>query len=306
MPESQEVDIEGHRLALTNLDKMMYPSGFTKASVIDYYVRIAPVMLPHLAGRPLTLKRYPNGSTASFFYEKNCPSHRPDWVQTISVPSTRKSEKTINYCSADDLPTLVWLANLAALELHPLLALGTEIDSPTTMVFDLDPGPPAAMGECAEVACEIRAFLEPLGLRSFPKTSGSKGLQLYVPLNSGATYNQTKPFAHQLALTLEKRLPGRVVEKMEKARRGGKVLIDWSQNHPTKTTVGVYSLRAKDRPTVSTPVTWDEVEAAVGGGAELSFEAAHTLERVERLGDLFQPVTELRQELPPIGRYVDN
>ncbi len=297
MPSAQEVEIEGRRLGLSNLDKVLYPSGFTKAAVIDYYVRVGPILLTHLSGRPLTLKRYPNGSAGPFFYEKNCPSHRPDWVQTIEVPSRRKSEKTINYCTADDLATLVWLANLAALELHPLLARGAELDQPTAVVFDLDPGPPAAMTECARVALEIRELLGPMGMQAFPKTSGSKGLQLYVPLNTPTTYEATKAFAHRVAVNLEKKLPGLVVEKMDKARRQGKVLIDWSQNHPTKTTVGAYSLRAMDRPTVSTPVSWDEVELAAGGG-QLSFEAADVIARVGELGDLFAPVADLKQVLP--------
>jgi len=297
MPANQEVEIGGRRLGLSNLDKPLYPSGFTKAGVIDYYARVGPTMLTHLEGRPLTLKRYPNGSAAPFFYEKNCPKHHPEWVHTIEVPSRRKSEKTINYCSADELATLVWLANLAALELHPLLARGSDIDVPTAMVFDLDPGPPAGMRECAVVAGEIRALLEPLGLEIFAKTSGSKGLQLYVPLNTPSDYEETKPFAHSVAVHLEKVKPDLVVEKMDKDRRQGKVLIDWSQNHPTKTTVGVYSLRAMDRPTVSTPVSWAEVEAAAGGEA-LGFESGEVLERIERLGDLFAPVATLQQRLP--------
>jgi bifunctional non-homologous end joining protein LigD len=296
VPANQEVEIGGRRLGLSNLDKPLYPSGFTKAAVIDYYARVGPTMLTHLAGRPLTLKRYPNGSDGKFFYEKNCPSHRPDWVTTIEVPSRRKSEKTINYCMADELATLVWLANLAALELHPLLARGADIEVPTAMVFDLDPGPPAAMTECAVVALEIRQRLESLDLETFAKTSGSKGLQLYVPLNTPTDYEETKPFAHSVARRLEKDLPSLVVERMDKERRQGKVLIDWSQNHPTKTTVGVYSLRARDRPTVSTPVSWTEVEEAAGGMA-LGFEAGEVLERIERLGDLFAPVATLEQRL---------
>lgn len=297
---AQEVEIEGRRLGLSNLDKVLYPSGFTKAAVIDYYARVGPAMLTHLRGRPLTLKRYPNGSQASFFYEKNCPSHAPEWVNTIEVPSRRKSEKTIRYCSADELATLVWLANLAALELHPLLARGADVQAPTAMVFDLDPGPPAGMSECAEVAGHIRAFLAESGLEAFPKTSGSKGLQLYVPLNTPVTYEDTKPFAHLVAIELEKKVPALVVERMDKSLRRGKVLIDWSQNHPTKTTVGVYSLRAMERPTVSTPVSWTEVESVAGAGpsAALGFEAGEVLSRLEELGDLFAPVATMEQTLP--------
>ena len=299
MPEGQDIEIDGRRLRLSNLDKPLYPNGFSKAQVIDYYVRIAPVMLPHLSGRPLTLKRYPNGTEASFFYEKNCPTHRPDWVQTIPIPSRRGSSKMINYCRADDLPTLVWLANLAAVELHPLLARAPEVEQPTTVVFDLDPGPPAGMGECATVACLVRDLLARWGLVAFPKTSGSKGLQLYVPVNGGVTYDETKPLAHHVAAELTRTHPRLVVERMDKSVRGGKVLIDWSQNHPTKTTVAVYSLRARERPTVSTPVSWDEVEETAGAREpQLSFDADAVLDRVSRVGDPFASVISLRQELP--------
>jgi bifunctional non-homologous end joining protein LigD len=299
MPEGSEIEIEGRRLRLSNLDKALYPDGFTKAQVIDYYVRIAPVMLPHLAGRPLTLKRYPNGTGASFFYEKNCPSHRPEWVRTIAIPSRRGSDKMINYCLADDVPTLVWLANLAAIELHPLLARQPDVERPTTLVFDLDPGAPAGMRECAEVAGLVRELLVRWGLDAFPKTSGSKGLQLYVPLNSEVTYDDTKSLAHRVAAELTRSHPRLVVERMDKSVRGGKVLIDWSQNHPTKTTVAVYSLRAREQPTVSTPVSWDEVErAASDGTAGLSFDASEVLERVSAMGDLFSGVVSRRQEIP--------
>ena len=299
MAEGQEIEIEGRRLRLSNLDKVLYPSGFTKAEVIDYYVRIAPVMLPHLAGRPLTLKRYPNGTGASFFYEKNCPSHRPDWVGTVPIPSRRGSSKLINYCLAENVPTLVWLANLAAIELHPLLARAPDVERPTLVVFDLDPGPPADIRSCATVACLVREMLAGWGLTAFPKTSGSKGLQLYVPLNATVTYDDTKPFAHHVAVQLAERHPRTVVERMDKSLRGGKVLIDWSQNHPTKTTVGVYSLRARERPTVSTPISWDEVEQACSPhGPDLVFDAADVLGRVSDLEDLFAPVLSLRQDLP--------
>ncbi|HEX5268156.1 MAG TPA: non-homologous end-joining DNA ligase [Acidimicrobiales bacterium] len=299
MPEGREIEIEGRQLRLSNLDKPLYPDGFTKAQVIDYYVRIAPVMLPHLAGRPLTLKRYPNGTGASFFYEKNCPSHRPDWVGTIPIPSRRGSDKMINYCLADDLPTLVWLANLAAIELHPLLARRPDVERPTTLVFDLDPGPPAGMGACAEVAMLVRQVLGRWDLEAYPKTSGSKGLQMYVPLNTAVSYDDTKSLAHGVAAELTRSHPRLVVERMDKSVRGGKVLIDWSQNHPTKTTVAVYSLRARERPTVSTPVSWDEVErAASDPDADLSFDAAAVLERVSARGDLFAEVADRRQEIP--------
>jgi bifunctional non-homologous end joining protein LigD len=258
------------------------------------------------------LKRYPNGVDAGFFYEKQCPSHRPDWVRTVEIPSERTKGKAVNYCTADDLPTLAWLANLAAIELHPLLARADGDDSessrdavnrPTMVVFDLDPGPPADVTTCAQVACWLRKVLDDLGLASFPKTSGSKGLQVYVPLNTPHTYDDTKPFAHAIARLLEKHHPEHALEKMDKSLRRGKVLIDWSQNHITKTTICVYSLRARPHPTVSTPISWEEVERGreADGATRLHFEADEVLERLERSGDLFAPVLELEQHLPQIG-----
>jgi len=297
-----EVEVGGRRLRLSNLDKPLYPDGFTKAQVIDYYARVAPVILRHLSGRPLTLKRYPNGTTAGHFYEKNCPRHRPEFVRTTLVPRRRGSSESIEYCLAEEVATLVWLANLAAIELHPLLARVPELEAPTVMVFDLDPGPPAAMAECAEVAALVRAILDEHGLQAFAKTSGSKGLQLYVPLNGGADYGRTRAFANRAAVGLAASHPTLVVEKMDKSIRPGRVLIDWSQNHPTKTTVGVYSLRAMESPRVSTPVTWQEVESVVGTGpaaaTTLSFGPGDVLRRLDESGDLFEPVAELHQELP--------
>ena len=295
--QTQDVEVEGHRLRLSNLGKALYPDGFTKAQVIDYYIRAAPAMLRHIGDRPLTLKRYPNGTAAGHFFEKNCPSHRPPWVRTVEVGGRGG---TIRYCSADDLPTMVWLANLAAIELHPLLARNADVEAPTIMVFDLDPGPPADIVACCQVAVLLRSHLSTDGLQAFPKTSGSKGLQLYVPLNTPHTYDQTKPYAHELARRMERQYPDLVVEKMDKSIRASKVLIDWSQNHPTKTTVAAYSLRAMPSPTVSTPVTWEEVEAVVrsGDAPSLQFEAPAVLERLDRLGDLFEPVATLRQQLP--------
>jgi bifunctional non-homologous end joining protein LigD len=301
---SQEVLIEDRRLKLSNLEKVLWPAtGFTKGQMVDYYVRVAPVLLPHLRRRPLTLKRYPNGVDDKFFYEKNCPSHRPEWVETIPMGSRGDAGKTIEYCAADDLPTLVWVANLASIELHPLLACAADLRVPTAIAFDLDPGPPADVVTCCEVGVLVRDVLAELGLRSFPKTSGSKGLQVYVPLHGDRTYEHTKPFAHAVARLLEKRHPDLVVERMDKSIRGGKVLIDWSQNHPTKTTICVYSLRARERPWVSTPVTWDEVERTLeSGDAEtLRFETADVLARVEAHGDLFAPVLDLHQELPSLA-----
>jgi len=293
-----EVEVEGRRLSLSNLDKVMYPEvGFTKGQVIDYYTRIAPVLLPHLRDRPLTLKRYPNGVEGQHFYEKQCPSHRPDWVR--SEPVVLRS-KTIHFCVCDDLPTIVWLANLADLELHPSLPKVPEVERPTVMAFDLDPGPPAGIPECCEVALILRDALGRIGLESFAKTSGSKGIQVYVPLNvDDVDYDHgTKRLSQALARHLEGEHPKLIVSTQKKERRKGKVLIDWSQNDEHKTTVSVYSLRARDRPTVSTPLDWDEVEAA--DPAELVFEAADVLERARERGDLFAPVAELKQRLPDL------
>jgi len=294
-----QVEVEGRRLKLSNLDKVIYPEvGFTKGQVIDYYTRIAPALLPHLKGRALTLKRYPNGVDASFFYEKRCPSHRPPWMTTAPIWSGR-NQGNVDYCVVNELPALVWVANLASLELHTSLALADEYDCPTMLVFDLDPGPPATIVECARVALWLAEVLGQLGLEAWAKTSGSKGLQLYTPLNVPVTYDDTKPFAHALAQLLERRHPELVVSSMAKDLRRGKVLIDWSQNDPHKTTVCVYSLRARPRPTVSTPVSWDEVEAAAGGDAGLlDIDAAAVLERVAADGDLFAPVVDRRQQLP--------
>jgi bifunctional non-homologous end joining protein LigD len=290
----QEVDIDGHRLSLSNLDKVLYPeAGFAKGHVIDYYTRVSPVLLPHLRGRPLTLKRYPNGVDAGHFYEKQCPSHRPEWVETALIGD-------IDFCMANDLPTLVWLANLADLELHTSLALAEDYGSPTVIAFDLDPGPPATIVECADVALELRLIFEHLGMQTFPKTSGSKGMQVYVPLNTPTSYDVTRPFARGLAELLERRRPELVVSEMKKSLRGGKVFVDWSQNTSFKTTVNVYSLRARPQPTVSAPLTWEEVEAVTESRDpdEFVFTSADVLQRVSEHGDLFAGVLELRQTLP--------
>ena len=298
-PERTEhaVEIDGRRLKVSNLDKVLYPEvGFTKAEVIDYYVRIAPVMLPHIADRGVTLRRYPNGVEETSFFEKRCASHRPDWVHTFDGPGDR--DGTIGYCALDSTAALAWAANLAALEIHAPMARGADIESPTMCVFDLDPGPGTGIPECAEVALDIRAVLDRLaGLECVVKTSGSKGLQLYVPLNSPHRHEHCSSFALAVAQVLEKHHPDRVTSVMKKAARPGKVFIDWSQNSRHKTTVAVYSLRARPRPTVSTPVTWDEVDAAAAGGP-LSFEAAAVLARVAELGDLFAPALEMEQSLP--------
>jgi len=268
--------------------------------VIDYYIRVAPVLLPHLRDRPLTMKRYPNGVDAEFFYEKNCPSHRPNWVKTAKVWS-HGNNRMMDYCLAQDLPTLVWAANLADLELHTSLARKKDVARPTMMVFDLDPGPPADIVQCCQVGIWLRDLLGEMKLKSFAKTSGSKGLQVYVPLNSaGVTFDNTKALSRALAEHLEREHSKLVVSKMLKALRKGKVLVDWSQNDEHKTTVCVYSLRAKEEPTVSTPVTWNEVENCLKKKKAnlLKFRSDQTLARIEKLGDLFEPVEALKQKLP--------
>ena len=300
MSRTVEVEVEGRALRLSNLDKVLYPEArFTKAQVIDYYTRVAPVLLPHLQGRPLTLKRYPNGVEGKYFYEKECPSHRPEWIRTARVP-IRTDGRTVNFCLAEDLPTLVWTSNLADLELHTSLARAAAITRPTMMVFDLDPGAPAAVLECARVALALRDLLAPLGLESWIKTSGSKGLQVYVPLNVETSYEETKPFALAVAQLLERDQPELVVSRMRKDLRAGKVLVDWSQNDEHKTTVCVYSLRARARPMVSTPLVWSEVEEAVqvGDAALLAFDSEAALTRVDEHGDLFSGVLERTQSLP--------
>ena len=295
------VEIEGRRLKVSNLDKVLYPEpGFTKAEVIDYYVRVAPALLPHIADRGVTLRRYPDGPDGTSFFEKRCPSHRPEWVGTFPGPGDRNG--TIGYCALDSTAALAWAANLAALEIHAPMARGADIEAPTMCVFDLDPGAPADIHTCAEVALDIRAVLQDLaGLQCLAKTSGSKGMQLYVPLNRAHTHEHCSSFAQAVAQALEKHHGDRVTSTMAKAARPGKVFIDWSQNSRHKTTVAVYSLRARPRPTVSTPVTWDEVEAAAGG-APLTFEAAEVLDRIAAHGDLFAPTLTLEQDLPAPDR----
>jgi len=302
MSGSSTVEIQGKHLKLTNLEKILYPAaGFTKGQVIDYYARIAPVLVPHLTGRPLTLKRYPNGVDQQFFFEKNATIHRPPWVKTAPIWS-EGNNRNVNYILANDLATLVWIANLAAIELHPSLSLAKKIESPTMLVFDLDPGAPANMVQCAQVGLWLRSIFDHLGLQSFPKTSGSKGLQLYVPLNTPTSYDITKPFAHALARLLENDHRDLVVSDMKKSLRVGKVLVDWSQNDEHKTTIAVYSLRARERPTVSTPLKWEEVEQVLKkkDPSLVVFEANQVLDRVEKLGDLFEPLLKLKQKLPSL------
>jgi bifunctional non-homologous end joining protein LigD len=291
------VVVDGRQLRISNWDKVLFPqAGFTKGDLIAYYARIAPAVLPHLHDRPLTLKRYPNGVDAPYFYEKQSPSHRPEWVQTVRIGE-------IEYTLAQDRPTLVWLANLADVELHTSLSLAPSPLEPTMLVFDLDPGAPAGIVECCEVGLVLNGLFEQLGLCSFAKTSGSKGLQVYVPLNVPVGYDQTKPLAKRIAELLEQRMPELVVSRMTKRLRPGKVLVDWSQNDAHKTTVTAYSVRARERPTVSTPVTWDEVRGCREERDErlLSFEAEQVILRTGRLGDLFAEVPSLRQEPPARG-----
>jgi bifunctional non-homologous end joining protein LigD len=296
------IEVGGRQIKLSNLDKVLYPkAGFTKGQVIDYYVRIAPVLLPHLADRALTLKRYPNGVNGMHFYEKNCPSYRPPWMKTARVWS-EGNNRFMDYCVVADLPTLVWLGNLADLELHTSLSRAPETQRPTVIAFDLDPGAPATIVQCCQVGLWVREIFDQFGLQAFAKTSGSKGLQVYVPLNTAVTYEQTKPFAKAIAQLLEVRHPDLVVSDMKKALRVNKVFVDWSQNDDYKTTVNVYSLRAKDQPTVSTPVTWDELENCLKEEDPelLVFTSDQVLQRVEKSGDLFEPVLKLKQKLPPL------
>ena len=288
-PESRKVSVqvEGQTLTLSNLDKVLYPAaGFTKAQVIDYYERVAPVLLPHIASRPVTIKRYPEGVDGQFFFQKNAPKH-PDWVPTASIasPGSTKSRDTIDYILGGDLPTLIWAANLAALELHTPMWRYPSLGKPDLLVFDLDPGQPATVVQCCAVALELRPLLEELGLQSVAKTSGGKGLQLYAPVKN-MTSQETSDLAKELAERLEQEQPELVVSRMTKALRPGKVLIDWSQNNSAKTTVAPYSLRARERPTVSTPVTWDEVQACKRA-ADLVFTADDVVARVAESGDLF-------------------
>jgi bifunctional non-homologous end joining protein LigD len=321
------IDIDGKKLQLSNLDKVYYPAvGFTKAQVIDYYVRIAPAILPHLAERPVTLKRYPEGVKGSYFYQKECPEYRPEWLDTAPVCSRSRGAaapkehpgagsspesgrpadafRNVNFCLVNDLPSLVWVVNTASIELHTSLSLGKDPLTPELVVFDLDPGPPATIVECAQVALWLRQIFDGMGLQSFPKTSGSKGLQVYIPLNTPVAYERTKNFAHDQARLLEGRHPELVVSNMTRSLRQGKVLVDWSQNDHHKTTVCVYSLRAREHPTVSAPVQWPEVEttaAALGKHPDpglLALETGQVIRRWQEFGDLFAPVLELKQELP--------
>ena len=300
MPDKAELIVEDRKIQVSNLDKVLYPKvGFTKGQVIDYYIRVAPVLLPHLRDRPLTMKRYPNGVEGEFFYEKNCPSHRPKWVKTAKVWS-ESNDRMMNYCLVQDLPTLVWAANLADLELHTSLSRKNNIERPSMMVFDLDPGATADIVQCCQVGLWLRDLLAGMKLKSFAKTSGSKGLQVYAPLNTAVIYDQTKDLSRALAQHLEGEHVGLVTSNMSKAVRKGKVFVDWSQNDEHKTTICVYSLRAREEPTVSTPVMWDEVATCLKKKKAnlLKFRSDQALARVGKLRDLFESVEKLKQKLP--------
>ena len=295
------VEAAGRRLALSNLEKTLYPAGgFTKAHVLDYYRRAADVILPHLQGRALTMKRYPEGVDREYFFEKRCPAHRPAWVKTAQI-SRRGAEGRMTVCLVDDLPTLMWVENLASLELHVPLARAASPDAPDFMVFDLDPGDGAGIPECARVALILRELLARVGLTGCAKTSGKKGLHLYVPLNRGeASFDDIKTFSRAVAEAMQKDHPDLVTARMARESRAGKVFINWSQNGSTMTMVCVYSLRAEGQPTVSFPLSWDEVKAAVRRGASGRFRitAAEALSRIEKHGDLFREVLHMKQKLP--------
>jgi bifunctional non-homologous end joining protein LigD len=297
-----EIELEQRTLTLTNVDKVLYPeTGFTKGDLIRFYASISPVLLPHLHDRPLTLKRYPNGVDGQFFYEKRSPRHRPEWVQTVAIASSRGD---VDFTLCQDLPSLIWLANLADIELHPLLSSAQATESPRSIVFDLDPGPGTDISDCCVVALALRELFEQLQLQAVAKTSGSKGLQLYIALNDPrASYEQTKAFARAIAGLLAERLPESVVADMAKAKRNGKVLIDWSQNDHHKTTVSVYSLRATNIPSVSTPISWDELSrcAESSDPSLLKFTPEQLQARIAESGDLFSELLTLKQTCPDLG-----
>jgi bifunctional non-homologous end joining protein LigD len=290
-------EVEGRRLTLSNLDKVMYPAtGLTKAGVVDYYARIAPTMLPHLRGRAVTMVRWPDGVAGPSFFEKRCPPHAPEWVRTAAI------DADLTACVVDDVATLVWMANLAALELHTLQATVDDPDHPTSLVLDLDPGPPASVLDCCRVALQLQGLLEQLGLVCVVKTSGGKGLHLAVPVR-GATADDTKTFARALGEVLAKQDPKRVTIVMAKEQRSGRVFVDWSQNDRHKTTVCAYSLRARERPFVSAPVSWDEVAHALDteDPTSLALDAPAVVDRVTTLGDLYELNLSVEQALPQLG-----
>ncbi|MCE5263352.1 MAG: non-homologous end-joining DNA ligase [Deltaproteobacteria bacterium] len=298
----QIAEVAGRRLSLSNLEKELYPAyGFTKAQVLEYYRRISPFILPHLKGRALTLKRYPNGVGAEYFFEKRCPSHRPPWVTTAEIPQHDGEQMTV--CLVNDLNTLIWVENLASLELHIPLARANAPGRPDSVVFDLDPGEPAGLRDCARVALILRGLLEPLGLKGFAKSSGQKGLHVYIPLNGReSTFEDTKRFSKSVAEVLQRNYPDLVTARMVKVERKGKVFINWSQNDPSKTMVSVYSLRAREKPFVSFPVSWEELEkleaAGRGDPDKVLVLAPEAMSRLEKAGDLFREVLVMKQKLP--------
>lgn len=299
-PESAvEVAVGERKLRLTNLAKVLYPeAGFTKAQVIDYYVRVAPVMLDHIGDRGITMRRFPDGVDADSFFNKRCPEWKPDWMQ--AVPGPGESAGPIAYCQLSEVAALAWAANLAALEIHAPMARSDDIESPTMVVYDLDPGEGTSIIECCQIALILREVLDAVGLECWPKTSGSKGMQLYLPLNMPHTHEHASSFARATGQLIERDLPQRVTTTMAKAKRTDKIFIDWSQNSRHKTTIAPYSLRARPQPTVSTPLSWDEVEAG-SKGAPLIFEADAVLDRLDQHGDLFAPVLTVEQQLPGGG-----
>jgi bifunctional non-homologous end joining protein LigD len=300
-PRKAELEVEGRLITLSNLDRVLYPeTGFTKRDLIDYYAAVSPLLLPHLENRPLSMRRFPEGVEGEGFWEKQCPDYRPDWVATASIKSESSARGRVRYCLVNDLPTLVWVANLACVELHVSLALASRRKTPDFMVFDLDPGAPADILDCAEIALLIHDTLLGQGLESKAKVSGSKGIQVYVPLNSRARYGRTGEFAHTLARTFEAEMPDRVVSKMRKVLRKGKVLIDWSQNSEHKTTVAVYSMRARPQPSVSTPVTWKQLESAYDRAdpSMLRFSPEWVIGNLSAGVDPFAAVLEHSQKLP--------
>jgi bifunctional non-homologous end joining protein LigD len=297
---TREVDVDGHRVELTHLDKVLYEDdGFTKAQMLDYYSRISEVMIPHIKDRAVTLKRYPHGAGGPFFFEKNCPQYHPKWMKSVGIYS-ESSEREVNYCVINDLASLIWLANQSTIEFHVPMALRRSIERPRAVVFDLDPGDGMTSVNCAEVALALRERVAEDGLEAFPKSSGSKGVHVLIPLNKPRmTFDRTKDYAHKIATELQSERED-VVANMRKALRKDHVFIDWSQNSTHKTTAAAYTLRAARRPTVSAPLTWDELGEAVD--ADDSELLLHTtddvLERVKDAGDLFADVLSLEQTLP--------
>ena len=294
------VSVDGREVRLTNLDKVLYPSGFSKAEVVDYHARVSPWAVPHLAGRCITFRRFPDGVDGESFFEKRCNRHRPEWVPVALGPGDRRGG--IEYCRVEDTATMVWAANLAALELHAPMALAADLGEPRAVVFDFDPGPRTSIVECSRIALATRSVLDAAGLEGWCKTSGSKGMQMYVPLNTaGVTHTNAADFALAVGQLLERQMPDAVTTTMAKAARPGRIFVDWSQNAHHKTTIAPYSLRARPRPTVSTPVTWDEVQQCADGEADLVFESHDVLRRLDELGDLFEPVLSVEQHLPTVG-----